>query len=289
MLCRIANRVFDFQNFTPGNLWDSWQWKLDPYKIAGSAENAVVIRRRAEHPYAEDAVLKYAERRGFFDHCFYEAENGDLLLRVIRRKSGEVCFEAVLEADRRSICITIDRTETNGHMALEFVSHLIHILQLRDNILTFHGVLMEYRGQGIILSAPSGTGKTTHARLWRDLKNALIINGDCAVCGLENGRWVGYGTPWSGTSGEQINRKVPIKAMVVLGRGEENQVRPLTGLEAFGPMWAHVRCPNWDRELAGKALELANSFLSDVPIYRLRCRPDADSVEVLHGALWKDF
>ena len=38
--------------------------------------------------------------------------------------------------------------------------------------LMLHGVLMEWQGKGIILTASSGTGKTTHARLWREYENA---------------------------------------------------------------------------------------------------------------------
>ena len=64
-----------------------------------------------------------------------------------------------------------------------------------------HGVLMEWQGKGIILTASSGTGKTTHARLWREYENALIINGDRVLIRKEEGQWYAFGTPWSGSSG----------------------------------------------------------------------------------------
>ncbi|MCI5648538.1 MAG: hypothetical protein MR332_03755 [Fusicatenibacter sp.] len=144
---------------------------------------------------------------------------------------------------------------------------------------------MEHHDRGIIISAPSGTGKTTHARLWRDSKHALIINGDRAACQKIDGIWTGFGLPWSGTSGEQINRNVPITALVVLERGEQNQTERITSLEAFGAILPHVLCPTWDAELTGKAMELVDDFLRQIPVIRLRCRADLESVKILYQAL----
>ena len=144
---------------------------------------------------------------------------------------------------------------------------------------------MEHDGEGIIISAASGTGKTTHARLWRDYKNALIINGDRAVCKHTDKGWIGYGTPWSGTSGEQINRSVHLKALVVLERSQENSAEVIYGMEAFGAVFPHILYPSWDRELTEKAMDLLEDFMNHIPIIRLRCRPDVESVDVLNRVL----
>lgn len=170
-------------------------------------------------------------------------------------------------------------------MAFEYLAHLLTACMLAHGLLTFHGVLMEYEGNGIIISAASGTGKTTHARLWHDLRRALIINGDRAVCAKTAEGWTGYGLPWSGTSGEQINRSVAIRALVVLRRGETNEAHRISALEAFHQVFAHVLYPSWDKALTEKMMDLLESFLRDVPIFLLSCRPDAESVDVLHDAL----
>ena len=157
---------------------------------------------------------------------------------------------------------------------------------LKHQMLTFHGVLMEHNGCGIIISAPSGTGKTTHARMWRDSRNALIINGDRATCQNINGVWTGFGLPWSGTSGEQINRSVPITAIVVLEQGETNQARQITSpLEAFMMLLPHVQYPSWDKEMTSKAMDLLEDFLKEIPVIRLSCLPDLEAVDVLEKAI----
>lgn len=171
-------------------------------------------------------------------------------------------------------------------MAFEFLGRLLIPCMLKKNRLTFHGVLLEHQGRGIILSAPSGTGKTTHARMWRDDRNALIINGDRAACAKTEGVWTGYGLPWSGTSGEQVNRSVPVFALVVLERGDRNEaVRVTDPLEAFFAVLPQVQYPSWDIDLSGKAMDLLEDFLRSVPVIRLRCLPEPAAVDVLAEAL----
>lgn len=145
--------------------------------------------------------------------------------------------------------------------------------------------LVEYRGYGVIISASSGVGKTTRARLWRDYKNALIINGDRAACQKTEGVWTGYGLPWSGTSGEQINRSIPLKALVVLERGGENEIRRMSLQESFGAVLPHLQCPTWDAGLVGQAMEQMDDFLQNVPILHLSSRPDTDAIDALCKAL----
>ena len=178
-----------------------------------------------------------------------------------------------------------DESNTAGALSFEFLGRIMPSVMLKHEVLTFHGVLMEYEGRGIIISAPSGTGKTTHARMWRDLKHALIINGDRAACIKEEGKWIGYGLPWSGTSGEQINRSVPITAMVIIEQAEINSVKRLDGVEAYMSALSNLLYPSWDKELTEKALDFNDDFVSHIPVLKLSCRPDEESVEVLEKAL----
>ena len=46
--------------------------------------------------------------------------------------------------------------------------------------LLLHGSAFAYRGEGVLFTAPSGTGKSTHARLWREVygDRVTVINDD---------------------------------------------------------------------------------------------------------------
>lgn len=270
-----------------------WNWKLDPYKIAAEIPKSN-IDIYIDFSYSEseagsqkrDSLLRM-ETSGFFQHQVWRLKNGSTLWRYVRKKSDKEYLSYIVNQDWNKILLITDQTETAGDLAFEYLGQIMPIPFLLHNAITFHGVLMEYNGKGIILSAFSGTGKTTHARLWRDSQNALIINGDRAVIRQEKGIWVGYGQPWAGTSGEQINRKIPIKAIVVLEQSASNQVNLITDIDAFGAILPHVQYPQWDLEITDLTMTLLNNFLSSVPVFRFGCRPDLESVYVLKDALEK--
>ncbi|MFQ6793979.1 MAG: hypothetical protein ACLRT4_14555 [Thomasclavelia sp.] len=153
------------------------------------------------------------------------------------------------------------------------------------NAVVIHGVLLEWKGKGIIITAASGTGKTTHARLWREYENALIINGDRVLIKEEDKQWYAYGIPWCGSSGECINRKVKIDAIVFLNRGDNNLVNKLLPLDAIGKMFPRIIAPKWHDIYSKKAVDITIRCIERVPLFDLYCLPDRQSVEVLKKAL----
>lgn len=265
-----------------------WEWKLDPYLLKNEScfQTAIRFNLSTENnlQFQQDALLRQISA-GFFIHQIYSATDGGTIWSYVRKRNEQVYLQYYVNDSWNEIILLQDNTATAGAVTFEYLGQIFPYCVLNHNILTFHGVLMEHKGRGIIISAASGTGKTTHARMWRDHKNALIINGDRATCQNVDGRWMGYGLPWSGTSGEQINRSVPLTALVVLERGEVNHAEVISPQEAFGAILPHIQCPTWDGELVGKAMDLTDDFLRNIPVIRLKCRPDVEAVEVLNQVL----
>lgn len=288
---KICNIPVSVSNLWDASAWGIWLWKLDPYRSAFPSSHAKVNiecgHMLCSIEKLEEKTLVWKEQNSFMEQRVYVCSDGEILWAFISSVKREIMLLYSVNQDWNKITLLQDTTNSIGQVAFEHLTLLLPGVLLRQQVLSFHGVLMEYNGHGIILSASSGTGKTTHARLWRDYKNALIINGDRAVCGWQNDTWMGFGFPWSGSSGEQVNRNVPIRALVVLERGEKNEVRRISGLESFGAIWPHVLYPAWNREMVGDAMDMVNDFISRVPVYLLKCRPDEESVEVLYRAVWE--
>lgn len=263
----------------------TWRWRLDPYRTTSGKAGDVLLKRDPQKLPFQSSHILYDEGSGFFHRQVLRAEDGGTLWQYVRSKSSHVHLQYAVSPTWDTITLLYDDTNTAEQLALEYLGQMMPAVMLNHEALTFHGVLMEHEGRGIILSADSGVGKTTHARLWRDCEQALILNGDRAVCKKADGVWTGCGLPWSGTSGEHINRSVSIAALVVLERGEKNEAQRITGLEAFGSMWPNVLHPEWDETLTDTALKLADDFLCAIPVIRLCCRPDSDAVQTLKRAL----
>ena len=280
----FAGSLCCFEYNTSSTFGNIWKWKLDAFTCHNHLNEKHVCRfyLKNQHLQLPEIISKlYEVQDGFFLRQVFKLNDGGLLWRNIRKKNAEVSLSYYVNSNWDEVVLLEDHTSSAGNVAFEYLCHIFPGFGINLNLLTFHGVLLEYNGKGIIISAPSGTGKTTHARLWRDKKNALIINGDRATCRKTNGIWTGYGLPWSGTSGEQINRSVPINIMVILERGDYNHAEQIAGMDAFGAALEHVLKPEWDINLSEKALDLLVDFLQDIPVVRLQCLPNEESVNVL--------
>lgn len=180
-----------------------------------------------------------------------------------------------------------DETETRGERAFWEFGHLFSYAVLNYDACVLHGVVMEYQGIGILVLAAAGTGKTTHTRMWRDHENALILNGDRCLCRKIREKWYAYGMPWAGSSGEYINRSVPVSVVVALERGAENVVTPVSSYDASICLMQRLFIPNWTGEMQTKAIDLAIDMAGSIPVLRFQCLPTLDSVQVLKTAILK--
>ena len=257
--------------------WPFWRWKLDPFQTEGRLPDVTVsyepvsIEPQGLPVWTDDTAGRE----------IYLQEDGTLLWQHTNPASGQLLLQFTVCPDWQTITLRADYSATMGMGAFESLTFLIFHAFLRRNVLTFHGALVEQNGRGFLLCADSGVGKTTHARLWRDHKNALVLNGDRATCYQHEGRWFGFGTPWCGTSGEYLNRQVPLQAVVILQRGKENRVSAANAMDLL----SHGVYPNWDLKSTEHMLELLDSFLEKIPVLLLECTPEPDAVETLYKAL----
>ena len=153
-----------------------------------------------------------------------------------------------------------------------------------------HSSFISRQGEGILFTAPSGTGKSTQADLWkRHEEGVTIINGDRSILGFKEGRaWV-YGLPFCGTSGIAENMDCPLRAVVVLRQGRENQIRRLGQREAFSLLLSECTVNTWDTEGTENIMDLLIRIVRTVPVYYFACLPDFSAVEMLKAALADDY
>jgi len=144
----------------------------------------------------------------------------------------------------------------------------------------FHGVLLELDGEGYLFTAKSGTGKSTQAMNWlKRFPTARIINGDKPILHLEENRLMGYGTPWCGKEQFQVNTKVPVRAVILIERDEENCITRLSDWEML-PTWMTQTYKPDDSNGMERVIDTALQMMSTVGLFRLRCNMDPDSAIV---------
>lgn len=161
-------------------------------------------------------------------------------------------------------------------------------LLLNHNGLLLHASFIRWKKQGILFSAPSGTGKSTQADLWVKYEGAEIINGDRAGLRLIDRQWNAYGLPYAGSSGIYRNESAPVRAIVVLRQAKENRIRLLGPSAAMRCLYPELTIHHWDKEFTERAMSLLTQLIMTVPVYLLECLPDQGAVELVKHTIFEN-
>jgi len=141
---------------------------------------------------------------------------------------------------------------------------------------------------GLLFTGDSGVGKSTQAELWREHMDSTVINGDRAIVAKEADDWRAYGSPYAGSSGYYVCRDEPIRAIVLLEQAAENRVDIVSSAEVFRRLMLQISIDHSRTEDVERLCDLVIELFTAVPVYRLRCTPDARAVNALCEALRKE-
>lgn len=158
------------------------------------------------------------------------------------------------------------------------------ILQKYDGFF-FHSSSLMLDGEGYVFTAASGTGKSTHAALWRKLfkDRVVMVNDDKPIIRKKDGVFYVYGMPWMGKSNIGNNIKAPVKAVYILQRGEKNGAVRVKPGEVFKNLLEATVVPA-DRKNMEKLLKLFDEFFSSVSLFLLTCNTDIEAAQVAYSA-----
>jgi len=211
---------------------------------------------------------------------------------------GEVVSSIIVNNDYSECILNIEPSFCSLHadfekqtlINCEIVTEIRKILTGRlavDRGLCLHSCVINYNGNGVLFSAVTKTGKSTHAHFWQEVfPGTEIINGDNGFCRVLDDCPFVFGAPWCGDSNEYINKTLPVSAIVFIERAPENSIEKLGALDAFMRLSARCYMPFWDKDLVNKTMDTVEYMTREVACYLLKCRPDRDAVRIAHHELF---
>ena len=170
-----------------------------------------------------------------------------------------------------------------------FLIQMFYSTAVRRGLLQLHGALAAPEGRGLLFLGPSGIGKTTQAELWNCHRGAVIVNGDLVFAQEIGTGFLGWGTPWHGSSAYCENIGVPLWAMIVLKQAEHHAIRRLEGFEKVAAVSGSVFYPRWLDGGMELCLYLLDRLLGRIPVYELSCRPDEEAVRLTEEAVFGEY
>lgn len=149
-----------------------------------------------------------------------------------------------------------------------------------ENVFLFHSSSFMIDGKAYIITAPSGTGKSTHARFLSEVykERFVCINDDKPLIRYENDEFMVYGTPWNGKHGLDNNVCYPLKAIFVLNRGEVDSVDKMIESVAFNFIFSQVHKPTGKDEMK-LIINLLSKMAHSIPCYLLKATNRIEATE----------
>lgn len=209
--------------------------------------------------------------------------------RTIEQAKPYLCNKAqpdiVIQSDWKAL------QQRQPHLSDEDCEYLCTGGSFYRQLLDFDGMLLHASavvvdGWAYLFSAPCGTGKSTHTKLWRKVfgDRAAILNDDKPALRFEDGCWYAYGTPWSGKYDISINTRVPVAGICFLHQAKENTIAPFSGTKAIYALLEQTARPG-GAELRLRLMELMDRLLTQVPIWQMGCNMDPQAVMVSYEAM----
>lgn len=151
-----------------------------------------------------------------------------------------------------------------------------------NSAIAIHSSVIVSRERGVLFLGESGTGKSTHTRLWREnIEGATLLNDDSPIVRIVDGKALVFGSPWSGKTPCYKNLSYPIAGFCRLSQAPHNLIRHLHPLAAIGallpscpPAFAH------DDYLQDGICNTLGALLKQVGAYHLECLPDKAAAEL---------
>lgn len=154
--------------------------------------------------------------------------------------------------------------------------------------LLLHGSTVAVDGKAYLFTAHSGTGKSTHTRLWTELlgSRAIMVNDDKPFLRVTDDEVYACGAPWSGKHGLDSNVTLPLKGICILRRGAQNTIRRITPEEAL-PFLLTQQGPPMDTALQARCAPLVDRIAQLVPLWQMECTKDPEAAQVAYAAMAK--
>lgn len=153
-----------------------------------------------------------------------------------------------------------------------------------------HSSCIVYQDKAVLFLGESGTGKSTHTRLWQEnIKGTFLLNDDSPFLRVEDGKVWAYGSPWSGKTPCYKQQRYELKACVRLSQAPQNQITKLGTLQAYGAI--HPSCPPafaYDDQLYDHISSFISKLLSTIPFYHLGCLPTPEAARLALSTLFEN-
>lgn len=288
---RVGGHLFSLR-LSPGFPAGEELAAYEPFRASRQAGEPVlfslaVAGRDRDLPPAGDEMARFEDENGSM--TLFALPDGGRAVHLFPPVGAECCRLYMKSGYRRAMVWPGNETGKHPYGLDTALMMLYAFASAPRDTLLLHASVVEKDGKGYLFLGRSGTGKSTHSRLWIEhVGGSRLLNDDNPVVRIVGGRpWV-FGSPWSGKTPCYRNEGVPVGAVVRIRQAPANGIRRLSPVESYASLLTSSSGMAWEKELADGRDRTLQRVAASAPCWMLQCLPDAEAALLCAGTVGKE-
>lgn len=217
------------------------------------------------------------------NHSFSMCKEGYLF--EMHDRAGEKIIGLTYDPQGNTVFISSSESE----LYIKYAVWIAYFLPaIKREVIPIHASSIVKDSGAVLFLGESGTGKSTHTRLWlKYVEDSYLLNDDSPLLCIKDDKIFVCGSPWSGKTHCYRQEMIPLKAIVRLGQYSENIISRLDILRSIGAV--HPSFPPfsaYDKLLSERVIRLIDKIVRDIPVYELKCLPNRDAAEIAYRMIY---
>lgn len=283
---KVAEHYFEIRMDADSFIWEKMEGCYGPFMAMSSSDDLLFDLTISDDVCNAGAELVYSNKDsvepGFLMLNVYKGERGHFF-EFTQPGSAVINGRLWLSLDYRHARMSLDGTHIARWLTFNTGVNFCFLLTsaTRNTVLT-HASCVTYKEKAYLFLGKSGTGKSTHSRMWLSaLEGVVLMNDDHPVIRIdEAGQAIAYGSPWSGKTPCYKNIQAPVGGIIRISRAPYNKARRLSVIESYASLMTSFSGMTWERDLADGRDRTIQGIIRSVPCWVMECLPDEEAAVV---------
>ena len=180
----------------------------------------------------------------------------------------------------------------NPYIEYRLLSKYSSLYLLAYNSCLYHAMSFIFKGKAWLLTAPSGTGKSTQYQNWiKSYPDEItMISGDMPVLKIRDaGKITVHPSPWNGKEGYRSLNSAELGGIIYLEQSDHNSLEPFPVNEALCRLFKQYIGYADTKDQIQELIRFSNVLFSSVPVWLFKNTGSNESTVLLRKHLLDSF
>ena len=226
---------------------------------------------------------------GGYNFGVYRGDDGTYQIEISNEYKKRCCLLQANTDFSECVAVIVGEQEQEKLFGLNNAIMLVYAFASAPyGTLLVHASVIRKDDRGYLFLGVSGTGKSTHTRLWlKHIPGTDLMNDDNPVVRVIDGKTYVYGSPWSGKTPCYRNVEAMVGAFVQLKQWPENVIHRPGVLESCSYLLPSISTMKWDKRVYSSHADTVSDIIRTTPIYHLSCLPDEGAARLCFKTVHK--